>query len=178
MFIRLLSSIPPGLLVTASLLYLMNLLIVIGPGPDMSASHRLDLTFGRNVIDERVVIDDPKPEPIIPPEPLPRNKPREQDADPFGIPDFPAALPPVTDPGPGIVEFGTSDGPLVVIMKVMPVYPTSAVQKGLEGFVIVRFDVSAAGSVENVVVLESSAASMREAPPSVVSPLILALTTR
>jgi len=42
------------------------------------------------------------------------------------------------------------------MIKVQPSYPARAAQSGLEGYVIVQFDVRADGTVENAVVLESS----------------------
>ena len=48
------------------------------------------------------------------------------------------------------------DGPLVNMIRVKPVYPPPAARKGLEGYVIVQFDVLADGNVANVAVLESS----------------------
>jgi protein TonB len=51
---------------------------------------------------------------------------------------------------------GPSDGDLLAIVKVQPNYPALAVQRGLEGYVIVEFTVTRTGSVENVRVAESS----------------------
>jgi protein TonB len=55
-------------------------------------------------------------------------------------------------PGPDMY----SDGPLVALVRVSPVYPARALSQGLEGTVIVQFDVSAKGQVVNIVVIESS----------------------
>ena len=55
--------------------------------------------------------------------------------------------------GPGIT---LGDGPLVSLVRPSPVYPARALQQGLEGWVIVEFDVLADGSVANIGVVESS----------------------
>jgi protein TonB len=50
------------------------------------------------------------------------------------------------------------DGPLVPLVRVSPTYPARAQQAGLEGWVLVQFDVLATGTVANIRVVESSAA--------------------
>ena len=49
-----------------------------------------------------------------------------------------------------------SDGPLVALVRVEPTYPGAALQKGLEGYVLIKFDVTPQGMVTNVRVIESS----------------------
>ena len=49
-----------------------------------------------------------------------------------------------------------SDGPLVALVRVEPTYPARPRAQGLEGFVIVQFDVLADGTVSNVSIVESS----------------------
>jgi len=48
------------------------------------------------------------------------------------------------------------DGPLVALVRVSPTYPVRAQHAGLEGWVLVQFDVLANGTVTNVTVVESS----------------------
>ncbi|MGI9220631.1 MAG: energy transducer TonB [Woeseiaceae bacterium] len=48
------------------------------------------------------------------------------------------------------------DGPLAAIVRVQPTYPSSQSARGIEGYVVVEFDVLPDGTVGNVVVLESS----------------------
>lgn len=55
---------------------------------------------------------------------------------------------------------GTGDGEYLPIVKVAPQYPRRAAQRGIEGYVVVEFDVSPLGSVVNVQVIEA-------APPNV-----------
>ena len=57
-----------------------------------------------------------------------------------------------------IDKIGYSDNALVNIMMVQPQYPVRASQRGLEGYVDVRFDVTMLGTVENVEVIQSSSA--------------------
>jgi protein TonB len=50
----------------------------------------------------------------------------------------------------------SSDGEYLPIVKVAPVYPRRAQTRGIEGFVLLEFVVTAAGSVRDPVVIESS----------------------
>lgn len=62
-------------------------------------------------------------------------------------------------PGPGsLIPVGLqmTDGPLVSLILVRPTYPISASRRGLEGYVIVQFDVLSDGYVANIAVIESS----------------------
>ena len=61
-------------------------------------------------------------------------------------------------PGPefGVIDSISADGPLVAMFRVEPAYPPAAIARGLEGHVVVEFDVMPDGRVTNVRVLESS----------------------
>ena len=61
---------------------------------------------------------------------------------------------PTTHGLPPINQF--TDGPLVVMFRVAPIYPVRAITREIEGYVVVQFDVTANGLVTNVVVVESS----------------------
>lgn len=52
-----------------------------------------------------------------------------------------------------------SEGEYIPIVKVAPIYPQSALQRGVEGFCVVEYDVTEIGTVENPVVLEDSCSS-------------------
>jgi protein TonB len=49
-----------------------------------------------------------------------------------------------------------SDGEYLPIVKVAPVYPRRALQRGIEGYVIVEFMVDKTGAVKNPVVIEAN----------------------
>jgi outer membrane biosynthesis protein TonB len=49
------------------------------------------------------------------------------------------------------------------IVKVAPIYPQRAAQRGLEGYVIVQYTVGTNGSTKDVVVIESSSALFDQA---------------
>ena len=52
------------------------------------------------------------------------------------------------------VAAGTADGDYLPIVKVAPVYPRRAVDRGIEGYVIVEFTVTKTGAVRDPVVVE------------------------
>jgi protein TonB len=53
----------------------------------------------------------------------------------------------------------TADGDAIAIVRIQPAYPEQALERGIEGRVLIEFDVSEAGAVENarVVAFEPSA---------------------
>jgi len=105
--------------------------------------------------EETLVIDAPHVERLPPPEPTPPDPRHTLEETTTGT-----VIPPVDPPAPptGGPEIGSTllDGPLVAVIVVSPEYPLKAVVDGLDGHVTVRYDVTAIGTVANVVVLESS----------------------
>lgn len=156
MFMRFLSSAAIGGTVTALLMYGMQLLIEIGPGPDLDEDPPLRLAFSMDKTDETLIVDDPIIERIDPPEKLPPARPAESKTDGLAFTGLGIPAPP--NPGPGLkgVDFNLADNALVNIIRVSPTYPIVAARRGLEGYVTVRFDVTALGTVENVTIVESS----------------------
>lgn len=57
---------------------------------------------------------------------------------------------------PSVQAGAPPDGALVNLVRVGPVYPARAIAQGVEGHVIVQFDVTAEGKVVNIVIVESS----------------------
>ena len=55
----------------------------------------------------------------------------------------------------GGADTGASDGEFLPIVKVAPNYPRRAAAKGIEGYVVVEFTVTALGTVENPRVIEA-----------------------
>ena len=167
MFVRYLKAAPLGIAVTFSLLYAMQALIEQSAGPALTTVKRFDGLFIRKVIDEDTNEIEEKPEPIDPPEPLPAAPAQERYSDGPARPyvNFPA--PPVVD-GPATINT-LQNGIFVNTLKVSPRYPVAAAKKGLEGWVIVRFDVSALGLVENIAVVETSSTLFNKAATDAVA---------
>ena len=156
MLTRYATAVTSGSLITVALLWAMQTLIHLHPGAESEPRDRYDLDW----------VYAPRPvDPVEPYEPefdiedLTTILPTPPSSAPgSGDPGIPVAVP---TPGPGTVTtgpvtLGMPDNPLITIVRVEPGYPPVAEQRGLEGWVDVRFDVTASGLVTNVVVIASS----------------------
>jgi len=144
--------------VTLALLYVMNLLISIQPDAVVEPKEWDLVPWVRVPPPEdppRVTDDLPKKDFIEPPMPPTSPAPGDPETGPgYSVP--PAPPPPVKEyTGSGLQM---QDGPPVALVRVSPTYPARAQQAGLEGWVLVQFDVSATGTVTNIRIIESSAA--------------------
>ena len=156
MITRILSSAAMGVVMTTGLLFLMQYLIASGEEIIIDEREHSELIWIALETEERLIVDPPDWERPQPPLVPPTTDPR-QPIDDVGIGFKPAGPPPPTPAGgPTFKRINFGDGPLVNMIKVRPQYPTRAAAKGLEGTVLVQFDVTTMGTVENVVVIESS----------------------
>lgn len=156
MFMRILSATAAGLTITAGLLFLMQYLIEVSEAVESPPVDKYDLAFLPKIDDtpvKKMVLPPTRPNP---PPVEPRHRPPIDSGGEF-IPVGPA---PVVDPPAGNSWRPTSitytDGGLMTIVSVQPHYPQKASGRGLEGHVLVRFDVTEMGTVTNVQVVESS----------------------
>jgi len=142
--------------ITFALFYIMQLLVALQPGAEVEVRDRDQLIWVRvpRPVEPLQTIDNIKPEEIDPPPEVPRNTlDPEVDIYAPGVRTRAPTPPPERVPGP--MSF-MSDGPLVALVRVEPAYPAAATQKGLEGYVLIEFDVTPQGMVINVRVIESS----------------------
>ena len=156
MITRALSSATTGLVITMGLLFAMQLLIATGEEIITEPRPRHILEWVRLVEKLDPIIETPRELKIDKPTVPPTTSFSELEAS-GGIGVEISVAPPA--PRTGTATFGglgLTDGPLINILKVQPHYPTAAQTKGLEGTVVVRFDVTPLGTVENVSVIESS----------------------
>lgn len=148
-----------GVTVTFGLLFIMQLMIATGRDAlTETQSFRLE-EFVR--IERNEVIDTMTNKPERPPETeVPLKTPALELIDSF------ANAMPVSVSAPAVeaglptnnsLSFGISHGEYLPIVKVAPVYPARALARRLEGYVLVEFTVTRSGTVENVVVVESTA---------------------
>ena len=144
--------------VTVGLLFLMEQLILTGEEALTQSGRFYLVDFVRIQRQETIELRDRKPEKIPKAEETPVTPPLPSDVVGEGAiairaPSSPGIEVAVTTIGSG---FGISDSELMPIYKLAPVYPRSAAQRGLEGWVMVRFTVTAIGAVRDVEVVESS----------------------
>jgi len=155
MIARYSSSLATASLITIGLLYLMQQMIATGR----------TVLDGRKayVFDDWIVVER-KPQPIVEKDRVER--PEEPDPTPpreivDGGFDGPPTVVAVAPTAPAVDRLGPAassliDGDLMPIVKVQPNYPIWALQRELEGQVLVEFTVTRTGSVSDVVVVEST----------------------
>ena len=152
-------SVAVGVVVTLSLLFLMNILIVTGKQALTKPRERAKLEFVRVRRNESLNVEDFTPEkPPKPPETPPETPPQDMDNIDPSAPTIAIAAPTVsTDAnigGPGGMNI--AEGDYLPIVRVAPVYPARALSRGLEGYVDLAFTVTTAGTVRDPVVIQST----------------------
>ena len=164
MIARFSAAVAVGGAVTFGLLFIMQLLIATGEEAVTDAERiRLD-EFVR--VERNEVIETKKEKPEKPPEPeVPPDMPDPQTADQFDSSMSVSVSAPTTSVNLNVsgVGFGVSDGEYLPIVKVAPVYPSRALSRGLEGYVIVEFTVTQTGAVKDVFVVESTSSLFERA---------------
>ena len=159
-------SIVVGVIVTLSLLFVMQLLIASGKTALTKPRDRAQLDFVRvkrneNLNTEDFTPDKPPPPPEVPPE----TPPQEMDNIDPNAPTINIAPPSVSADtnigGPGGMNI--AEGDYLPIVRVAPVYPARALSRGLEGYVDLSFTVTSAGTVENPIVMFSTSSLFERA---------------
>lgn len=159
-------SIVLGVIVTLSLLFIMQLLIASGKAALSEPRARAQLDFVRVKRNENLNVEDFTPEkPPPPPEVPPETPPQEMDNIDPNAPTINIAAPTVSADtnigGPGGMNI--AEGDYLPIVRVAPVYPARALSRGLEGYVDMSFTVTAAGTVTNPIVLFSTSSLFERA---------------
>lgn len=159
-------SIVLGVVVTLSLLFIMQLLIASGKAALSEPRDRAQLDFVRVKRNENLNVEDFTPEkPPPPPEVPPETPPQEMDTVDPNAPTISIAPPTVSADtnigGPGGMNI--AEGDYLPIVRVAPVYPARALSRGLEGYVDMSFTVTAAGTVTNPIVLFSTSSLFERA---------------
>lgn len=159
-------SIAIGVVVTLSLLFLMQVLIATGKTALTKPRDRAKLEFVRVKRNEALNVEDFTPEkPPKPPETPPETPPQDMDNIDPTAPTINVAPPTVaTDTsigGPGGMNI--AEGDYLPIVRVAPVYPARALSRGLEGYVDMSFTVTTTGTVRDPVVLFSTSSLFERA---------------
>ena len=156
MFANFATALPAGAAMTFLLLFGMHSLIAMQPGAAVDAPRHPIQPWVYVPKNEKLNLDrfeyEEIPE-VVPTPPIERTEFHSVDDPGIKVSHHAPA------PGPGedfTLNSGFSDGPLVIILRVAPTYPTSLVARGVEGHVTVIFDVLPDGSVTNIAVLDSS----------------------
>jgi protein TonB len=152
-------SVVIGVVVTLSLLFVMQLLIATGKAALTKPRDRAQLEFVRVRRNESLNVEDFTPEkPPKPPETPPETPPQDMDNIDPDAPTVSVAPPEVsanTDIG-GPSGMNIAEGDYLPIVRVAPVYPARALSRGLEGYVDMQFTVTPTGTVADPVVMFST----------------------
>ena len=152
---RYLIGVVAGAVVTFVLFLLMQALIKSDKSPFSDGAAGKILEFVRLQEDQDLITKQRKPKPPPPPDEPPPNLPK---------PTFDSTVSMGVDIGAVQVDVdidmsGTggfsADGEYLPIVKVQPIYPRRAQTRGIEGFVMLEFVVTATGAVRDPVVLEA-----------------------
>ena len=149
-------SVAIGLLTTLLLFLLMQALIKSDINPFTDPGQGQVLQFMRLQEEVDIPEDRIRPKPPPPPEEMPPDLPRvDYDKhDTIG-----REFGPRPDPREDrrLIRPGfEADGEYLPIVKVKPVYPRRAQQRGIEGYVLLEFVVTTSGAVRDPVVIEAS----------------------
>ena len=158
------AAIAIGAGVTFGLLFIMQLMIATGRGAITDRSAIQNIDFVR--VERREVVETRREKPEKPPEAqeqpeMPQNNRSDQFNSSLAVSMTAPSV--STNVNVGGVGIGISDGEYLPIVKVAPVYPSRALQRGLEGYVIVEYTVTPTGSVRDPVVIESSSSLFERA---------------
>jgi protein TonB len=159
-------SVAIGVIVTLSLLFIMQLLIATGQAALTKPRDRAKLEFVRIKRNEAVNTEDIQPEkPPKPPETPPETPPQDMDSVDPNAPTISIPAPTMTAEteigGPGSMNI--AEGDYLPIVRVAPVYPARALSRGLEGYVDMSFTVTTAGTVRDPIVLFSTSSLFERA---------------
>lgn len=156
---RYLAAILAAAGITIGLFYLMQSLISGGEGAMSEPVRGSVLDFVRTPEPEQVQEKERKPERPPEPEQPPEDLPQPQmdtnvQADTGAGYDFSANVDAAADIGNG-ASLQASDGEYLPIVKVQATYPRRALQRGIEGYVVVEFTVTRQGTVRDPVVVQA-----------------------
>ncbi len=159
MFYRYLVAIGLAILTTFAVFYGMQSLIAGGEGVMSDPAKGSVLDFVR--VKKETQVEKKERKPTKPPAPKEPPPPMEQPQMDSPTPDmghvatnFSADV--QADVGlQGGLSLDTADGEYLPIVKVAPVYPRRAAQRGIEGYVIVEFTVTKLGTVSTPLVVEA-----------------------
>ena len=154
--VRIVVAAALGAVITLSLLFLMQLLIAMNATEpeEVEDTKIADIVMPDTEIETQY--EAVKPDKPEEPEEQPPEVPELEFETPDATPSLAMAAPSMgTDLNVKGVGFGGGDGEYLPIVKVQPVYPRRALQRGIEGYVIVEFTVTANGSVRDPFVVEA-----------------------
>ncbi|QLE87366.1 energy transducer TonB [Shewanella sp. Scap07] len=99
---------------------------------------------------EKKTYDLTPPKPAVAPPSIPKLQPTDDNTMAVAV-----TMPSMVTPTINYQGRQATDAQALPVIQISPQYPIDAAQRGKEGYVIVNFDISSSGSVENVSVVEA-----------------------
>jgi protein TonB len=158
MIVRYIFGVVLGAVATFALFMLMQMLIKSDKSPfDDSVTGKI-VDFVRLQEENEIETKNRKPKPPPPPDEPPPDMPQQSfDNSDVSIGVDMGMVDTKVDLNVGGIGGFSSDGEYLPIVKVAPIYPSRALQRRLEGYVVVEFVVTSSGAVRDVRVVESTA---------------------
>lgn len=165
MIARLVIFVPLAAVVTFGLLYLMQHLITMSEGALEEVEYTKLIEFVRLKRDtqtqekERTLPEPQRPEEAPPPPDIDlaqNDAPTQEVTNVMPIADTGLALEGIG----GNVGTAAADSDIVPLVRVEPQYPPRAMERGIEGWVVVEFTISAAGTVKDPQVVDAYPSSV------------------
>ncbi len=149
-----------AVVITMGLLFLMQTLIETGEAVIQKVTVSEFVDFIRVRRDEPIETHSIKPKKIMPQEMPEMIEPESaSDLEAGAISISYSISPPaiqIMSPDSLTSNFGSPDSEVIPLVRILPIYPRRAQKRGLEGWVILDFTITATGTVKNVKVYESS----------------------
>ncbi len=161
-YVRLAIGLLLGMVITAGLFWMMQYLIATADRSLNESGTGALLDFVRLKRDESIQRRQLKPKKPPPPDAPPPQPPtpKLENLDPSAEKIAISAVPVETDiEMSGGFSLGVGEGDYLPIVKVAPIYPARALQRGLEGFCVVQYTVTSLGTIKNPVVIEDQCTS-------------------
>jgi protein TonB len=159
-------AVGAGSAVTFGLLFLMQALIASGHDAITDTTRSRIVDFVRVAKEERLDRKKSKPERPSNPDAAPPDIPQpsaDRSVDSGGMTAGSINVAPVPTAGIQMeigsgfgITSGSIDGDYLPIVKVAPVYPRRAIERGIEGYVIVEFTVTKTGAIKNPRIVEAN----------------------
>ena len=152
-----------GAAVTFALFYLMQYLIISADRSLNEEAKGYMVDFVQVEREEVVQRKKPKPKKPPPPEapppepPAPKLDDAKPDVDTIEVSSVPVST--EIEMSAGGFSLNTGEGEYLPLVKIQPIYPRRALERGISGYVIVEFTVTKQGTVKDVRVVESDPAS-------------------
>lgn len=152
-------------LISLFLFYCMSFITSSGKNPKMANNENVNIEFlMNNLIDElelrsRRLLKKPEAEEPPPETPQIKTQPTELEK-----PTLSSSLPQLELPedyssdeqGALVSGQGVQDSMVTPVFRINPIYPRKAAMQNIEGFVILQFDITKTGQVDNILVVRAS----------------------